>query len=361
MNRSDILTLQSMSTYPSISILAPTHRTAPENEQDPILLKNLIREAEQRLSQEFERREYESCIDRLWRMANRIDHRYNLDGLALYVNQYYERTFKLPFSPKARAVVDETFATRELVYAMNRNSRYWVLVLSEKPTRLYEGLGQTLIEVEEHGFSRYFTGPGGDEPLPAGTGVEPSAHLKERHRHFFREADKAFSKIANKDNLPLVVVGIERYHGYFDEVSKNKNRVVARVHGNYDDTPVHKLAEAVWPKVEEYFNRRRREVRQEIEDAFKARRFAAGVEEVWQLAHQGRGHLLIVEEGFEYPALPSEDGWTIQPAEDTTSPSIIDDAVDEIVEAVIAKGGHVIFLPDGELSDYGRIGLILRY
>jgi hypothetical protein len=31
--------------YPSVSILAPTHRTAPLNKQDPIKVKNLVRKA----------------------------------------------------------------------------------------------------------------------------------------------------------------------------------------------------------------------------------------------------------------------------------------------------------------------------
>jgi hypothetical protein len=44
----------------------------------------------------------------------------------------------LPFRVKPRAVIDETFATRDLVYAFNRAPPYRVLLLGQKLT-LYDG------------------------------------------------------------------------------------------------------------------------------------------------------------------------------------------------------------------------------
>ncbi|MCX8061943.1 MAG: hypothetical protein N3D16_05130 [Anaerolineales bacterium] len=38
-----------------------------------------------------------------------------------------------------------------------------------------------------------------------------------------------------------------------------------------------------------------------------------------------------------------------------------DDAVDEIIEAVLAHRGQVTFLENGLLSEHQRIALILRY
>ena len=37
-------------------------------------------------------------------------------------------------------MVDETFATRDLVFAMNRTPRYWVLAMSENSTNLFAGV-----------------------------------------------------------------------------------------------------------------------------------------------------------------------------------------------------------------------------
>ena len=40
--KSVLLDLKSRETNPAISIVMPTHRTFPDNKQDPILLKNLL-------------------------------------------------------------------------------------------------------------------------------------------------------------------------------------------------------------------------------------------------------------------------------------------------------------------------------
>ena len=49
------------------------------------------------------------------------------------------------------------------------------------------------------------------------------------------------------------------------------------------------------------------------------------------------------------------------PADDPTAPDVIDDAVDELIEIVLAKGGRVIFVDNGALAIHQRVALILRY
>ena len=57
MKRSELKKIQSIKEYPSVSILMPTHRSFPENQQDPIRLKNLAKRAETRLLAEFSRQD----------------------------------------------------------------------------------------------------------------------------------------------------------------------------------------------------------------------------------------------------------------------------------------------------------------
>ncbi len=46
MNRQDLKYLREQSGYPAVSITLPTHKTFPDNRQDPILLKNLLSRVE---------------------------------------------------------------------------------------------------------------------------------------------------------------------------------------------------------------------------------------------------------------------------------------------------------------------------
>lgn len=91
MNLHDVRLLQQVRGYPNLTIILPTHRTALDNRQDPVRLKNLISEATNRLLSEFGKREVEALLKRLEDLAGGIDFNRTLDGLALFVNQDFAR------------------------------------------------------------------------------------------------------------------------------------------------------------------------------------------------------------------------------------------------------------------------------
>jgi hypothetical protein len=70
--------------------------------------------------------------------------------------------------------------------------------------------------------------------------------------------------------------------------------------------------------------------------------------------------LLVVERNYHVPAILAEDGSLTRVAE-TGGSDIMDDAVDEVIEAVLAQGGEVAFVDDGALPEHQHIALILRY
>jgi len=64
-----------------------------------------------------------------------------------------------------------------------------------------------------------------------------------------------------------------------------------------------------------------------------------------------------VEEGLFYPARLGPDGNSITLDPDVDEPGVIDDAVDELVEHVLLRGGWVAFLGDGALARHGGVAL----
>ena len=69
LTRSELKAIQAHRDYPSVSVLAPTHRTAPSNKQDPIKVKNLVRKAIDRLHGEFTKREVAAVVKNLQERA----------------------------------------------------------------------------------------------------------------------------------------------------------------------------------------------------------------------------------------------------------------------------------------------------
>lgn len=361
MNRVDVQLLQSIRGYPAVTITLPTHRTSPANKQDPIRVKNLVKEAAERLLGEFSKREIEPVLARLEKLAEEVDYRYALDGLAMFVNHDIARKFYLPFSVPERVVIDETFATRDLVHALYRLRRYWVLALSEKPTRLFEGVKGDLVEVENDNFPMVHTDAGGATALPGGPEVQRSAYRDEKHRQFFRQVDAAFAPLAAADPLPLAVVGVDRYLAFFREVTKHQNLIVTTLTGNHDKTAAHDLADLVWPLVKENLDGMQMTYLQELDTAVGQRLFVAGIEHAWRMAQEGRVRTLLVDETYHVPGRVDETGLNLTVVEDREAPGVIDDAVDDLIEIVMEKGGQVRFLDAGKLDDYRQIAAITRY
>lgn len=361
MNRRDIKLLQTIQGYPALSILLPTHRTSPDNRQDPIRVKNLTTEASERLLAEFARREVQPLLDNLEAVVRDIDYRYALDGLAIYANQDFARKFYLPFPIKERVIIDSTFITRDLVMAMNRSPRYWVLALGGKPTRLFEGTRDTLVEITDYGFPMVHTGPGGEAALPGGFGVRKSAYRDEHSRQFFRQVDAAFVAVAQDDPLPLLLTGVDRNLSFFNEVTSQGALIAGALQGNYDTTSAHDLGKLLWPLVLDRMEARRQELLHELDTAVGAQRSASTLGEAWLHAQMGRVATLLVEENYHQPARVSENGMTLTLVEQVDSPDVMEDAVDDLVELVLKAGGQTFFFDDDALAAHGRVAAVLRY
>lgn len=355
-NRQDLLELQSITSIPALSILLPTHRTSPDNKQDPILVKNLVDEAKARLSEEYSARELEPLAARLDALVAEIDYTYALDGLALFVSHDFAKKYYLPFSVPSRVVIDQTFATRDLVYGMHREQRYWVILLSQQATRLFAGTGDTLEEVTDKHFPMEMTGPGATAPTPYHA---DSAYVDDRHRRFFQQVDSALTEY-KEDALPIVVGGVIRQISFFQEVSQYTSRIAGTLTGNFDKAASHDIAGPAWEIMQTVRQAQRTNALQEMEQALSAGLVVFTIEEVWQLAQAGRGKLLLVEKNYHVPAILNKDG-RFETVAEVGGTFVMDDAVDEIIEAVLAKGGEVAFVDDGALAEQRHIALILRY
>lgn len=361
MNRQAILALGAAGSYPSLTITLPTHRTSPMNRQDPIRLKNLIAQAAERLVAEVGAREAAPTLQALDGLAATIDHTYNLDGLALFVRGDVTHAFRLPFTLPERVIVDERFFTRDLIYAYNRSPHYWVLALSEQPTRLFLAFRDDLEELGEGTpFPMTHSGKGGAQSLPNDPAINSSQLRDEHHRIFFRAVGNALGAVMAEEPLPLAVVGVDRYLAFFTEV-RGHDQIVATLTGNHDRTSPHDLGRLVWPLVKEGLAAQRAGVLTELEAAVGGGRSSSTLGEVWRFAQEGRGQTLLVEEGYHEAAIIDATGMHLLPPGEEIGPAVLDDAVDVTIAAVLEKGGRVVFVDDGALAAHGRIALIRRY
>lgn len=354
----EIAQLQQHHRYPAVSILMP-RGMSPDG--DRARLARLTREATSRLRSEFSRRDTQPFLDKLNTLcAAAVEADLSHQAVAVFAGNDVATTVLLPIPVRERVVIDATFATRDLVHALHRSPKYRVLVLSERSTCLYAGCGAALAEVTGTAAVSAELNPDARGERSR-LGRDRSALRDTRLRRYVRDVDAAFARHLVDAELPLILVGANRRVNAFRDHSRYHALVTDVVVGGFDRKSPRELSERVWPCMADVLATRRRAAIHELDAATGAHRAAFGIDKIWRLANEGRGALLIVEENYEFPARISLDTGDLEAAKDVTHPDVVDDAVDEVIEIVLAKGGRVAIVADDALADRGRIAMALRH
>ena len=107
--------LVSVHQPPCLSLYQPTHRRHPENQQDPIRFRNLVKELEASLRQKYPAVETRSVLEPFEALAQEHDFwNHTLDGLAVLGGPTLFRVFRLQRPVGEFAVVADSFHTTAL-------------------------------------------------------------------------------------------------------------------------------------------------------------------------------------------------------------------------------------------------------
>jgi hypothetical protein len=143
-------------------------------------------------------------------------------------------------------------------------------------------------------------------------------------------------------------------------VSQHSAAIAGTLLGNFDRASISELTPQVWEIMQTVREAKQNQALTSLDEAVSAQKFVSTLGEAWRLAQEGRGKLLVVEKSYHEPAILSPNGG-IELVAEPGGTEIIDDAVDEIIEAVLANGGEVALVEDGTLAQHQRIALVLRY
>jgi len=231
------------------------------------------------------------------------------------------------------------------------NTRYYVLSLSERSSRLYEAFRDTLIDIQNTGFPIEFSA--------VMTGAVEPALQPDRSREFIRTVDRHFDHYLRQDPLRFVVVGEKNVLSTFESVTAHHDGLIGTVQGDYAATSPHDLGKIVWPIVTKAMAGTSGHALNDLETAERSQNVASGIETVGYLADSGVGGTLFVEEDYRWKGgIRKTDHSLIQP-EDLDIREPIDDAVDAIIARVLDRDGNVVFLDSGALTKHQRIALIV--
>ncbi len=343
---------------PCVTISLNTHRTHPDSVKDGVLLKNLLKEAEERVTAEFGKREAATLLEKISEVEALVDINYNLDSLHIFLSNDTQEIIKSSWPASTEGVqISETFAVRDLIKSYGRSEDYLIMLLSQSGVQLYEAMNDGVVdELKNEDF-----------PFPENmhyiTHADKSSDAKQVDKmvkEFLNKVDKAFVRVYNETGLRCVVICTEDNYIKLQQVADKPEAYLGYAAIDYNNTARHQIAGQSWEIIKEIQHQRRAAAISEMKEAVARGTVLTDLQEIYQAAIDGRGDLLIVHPDYTQ-AVVMKDERTFDFVEDPAQPGAIDDITSTIAWEVLSRKGRVIFTAREDSNDLGEIVLKARY
>lgn len=348
----EVVQLQQVRGFPAVSVLMATTPGPSMTLTDQTRLEDMVDQATLRL-QRLPDGDPAPLVKSLLGLTRTLATQPTGHGFALFASAGVARSCRLPVPPIDRVVIDHTFATRDLVLALQRTPRHVVLVVSAHDARLFESSGGTLDPAPTPAFPLRRSRPRRSNP-------DRPALRQADTEEFLRTVDRRLTTYRALHPSPLVLVGTDPLLKAFTRQARRLDRLAGTLTRDHLKASLAELSAATRPVLQRYLASREQDALELVWTRAAQGRVAAGMQAAWLASRTTQPEMLAVEESLFYPARLSPDGHTIELSPDIDQPDVIDDAVDELIEHVLIRGGWIAIVGDRALDRYGGVALVSR-
>ncbi len=350
---------------PCLSLYQTTHRTHPDNQQDPIRFRNLVDELEQSLRREYPSRDVQALLAPLRELAGDFAFwQQALDGLAVLRSTDLYKVLRLQRPVGDVALVAESFHIKPLLRIVQSADRYQVLALTRDSFRVYEGNRDALDELALPEGMREEV----ERALPRSDRVvrtegdrqgEADWTDKERER-YFRAVDQAVLEHCSRPSgMPLLLIALPEHQGAFRAVSRNPWLLPEGLRTAPDAIDPLTLRATVWKQIEPRYLERLAWLVDSFRAALGTGLASDDPARVGRAAVGGAVATLLVEAGRKMGGRLDAETGEITPA-DIGKPDV-GDVLDDIAEHVLQRGGEVIVVPAERMPSGTGLAATFRY
>lgn len=365
---------------PCLSLYQPTHRHGPENQQDLIRFRNLIKVMETSLRKKYPEPETRHFLEPFEALG--LDREFwnnTLDGLVVLSGAGIFRVFRLRRPVPELAIVGNSFHVKPLRRFMQYVGRYQILGLSLTRIQLFEGDLGTLEEIEPaQGVPRTITdalgseltephqtvasyggASGGAGPMRHGQGGKKDEADKDTQR-FFRAVDRAVLEHHSRPSgLPLLLAALPEHHNLFRSISHNSFLKEEGLDLNPFVLTASELRERAWELLEPQYQAWLASLRDEYGEA-QSRGFGSGdLGEVLRGAADGRVSKLMIASDREIAGRILGDTGTYELTDMSEENAV--DLLDDLGELVDRMGGQVLVMPAAQIPGKTGLAATFRY
>lgn len=308
-----------------VSIYTPTHRTGTDAQQDPIRLKNLLRQAEKNLStQGVSRRAVQKMLaPAILLLQDAYFWQHQSDGLAIFLSSNKIRRYRLPLNFEELMVVDDHLYIKPLLPLFTGDGQFYILALSQNKVRLLNGTRDSVSEVDigqvggslaeaipsvnrqmslqlhTSGTTGGVSGSGSVTFHGQGGGSDESA--KNELLRYFRLVSDGLTEFLQGDRAPLMLAGVEYLLPIYKEANTYPNLIETVIKGNPDMLSADELHKSAWNILGPHFQAAQEEAVAHYQQLAgqASERAADSLEKIVPAASDGRVETLFIAAGVQ--------------------------------------------------------------
>lgn len=381
--RAELSELLKLNGQTYLSLYMPMARSFPDQEQNPVRYRNLVRQLREQLGNDKEAGQeallepFEKLLhdDTLWRSPR--------DGLAVLGGGGVFKVYSLYQPVEERIQIDQQPYLKPLLQISQSAGSFQVLCVTRDAVRLFKGDQNVLEEIELHeDVPRSLEEALGSELTPSNQLGNPNAHSRagekqsgaslhdqgggkqdevnlDRER-YFRAIDKAIVEHHSR-GLPMILAALPRNQAAYRAISHNPQLLEEGI--TLD--PALLDAAALRQHAGEIITRRHNAWLDSVLERYGAAQgkhlACENMAEIGEAVYSGRVSVLLVESGRTLPGVVDPQSGAVELHDLATEESAGADVLDQLIPRAIQNGAEVVFMPAGLVPGESGAAAVFRF
>jgi hypothetical protein len=373
--------LLGVSGTPCISLYMPTHRSHPENLKDPIHYKNLVKQLEESLLEQYSPVETKSFLEPFDALISDADGwNYTLDGIAVLGAPGFFKVINLQLPVHDLTIVAHSLHTKPLRKYLQSTDRFQVLGISLHDMHLYEGNRHSLVEInlpeksprtikealgdeltEKHLTVTSHGGVGGESGnMHHGHGGKKDEMDVDAEKYFRGVAAYVYDNYSKPSGLPLILAALPEHHNLFQQVSKNPLLLAKGITINPKSVDLDEMAAMAWEVLEPEYLQNLANLAKRFGQAKANGLGTDEMADVGKYTAAGRVDILLLEANRVIAGKITDTSTGATQTDNIEDPEV-NDLLDDLGELVIKMGGQVMVIPSERMPVETGLAAIFRY
>ena len=360
-----------------VSIYLPTHKAGEEVQQDPIRLKNLLVEAENKLKdRDMKSREVESFLEGPRKLLDQPSFwRHNDNGLAVFITENGFNYYRIPYSFSDKVMVDNHYLITPLIPMITLEGSFNILTLSQKDIRFFKctrndvesiDMGEAPSSMEEflkfdvhQPNLQHHAGQGGDRnAIFHGHGGAKDTDTKEVE-NYLKTIENHVTSYLKKTNDPLILAGVDEAIDIYKKVNHYNRLLDQSITGNPDPKSDKEIKDEAWEVIKSYFLQ---DMFQDIErygHLSGSNKQSDDLSKIVEASYYGKVDSLFIPVGEYSWGRFDQDHNTVHRSNEPGNQEY--DLINMAAIKTLIQGGDVYALDEEHMPDNSSIAAIFRY